>query len=263
MSDQDGATPVGTGGAGGEWRQGGQQRAYDLGATVHRVRAELPQETTVWDAERLAAVSLDRNGTPTRVLVGAGWDTRCTPEALARAVVDAGRAAALALDEQARAALADQAAARRARWAEARPSATPPPQPVAHASDPRPLDELAEIAITSLAAVSHQTASDAGATLGLGRALDGEVEVRVGRGGIVDVGLGGHRVAKASAGALSALLTDAVQDAVQDLARRVDQEAPAVPDELLAEVLTHLRSMTADPLSPSGVGRVAASRERS
>ena len=254
MSDRIDATPTGVAGS-----------AADVAGAVHRVREGLPHETTAWDVDRLAGVVLDRNGTPTRVLVADRWDARATPQALARAVVDAGRAAARDLDAQARAAL-QKAAARRTRQPGVRTAATHAVPDAARrapsAGTPRPLDELAEIAISSLAAASHASATEVGATLGVGRELDGDVEVTVGRGGIVAVALHGPRVAKASAAALTTLLSAAVQAAVQDLARRREHEAPAVSDELLAEVLTHLRALTADPLSASG-GRVVAAHERS
>ena len=73
------------------------------------------------------------------------------------------------------------------------------------------------------------------------------------------VTLRGPRVAVASAATLSRLLTSALGAAVQDLARQAAHEAPAVSDELLAEVLAHLRALTADPLSSSG-GHVAPER---
>lgn len=243
MSDRIDTTP-----ASDAWSTASQ----DVAGAVHRAREGLPDETTGWDPARLAGVVLDRNGTPTRALVAEGWSSRVAPQDLARAVLDAARAAARDLDEQARVAL-QEAAERRAHRVEPRATTMP-----SRTAAPRPLDELAEIAITSLAAASQATAADAGATLGIGRALDGEVEVTVGRGGIVAAALRGPRVAQASGSELSVLLSTAVQAAVQDLAVRRASEAP-VSDELLEEVLMHLRSLTADPLSTTG-GHAAARR---
>jgi len=112
----------------------------------------------------------------------------------------------------------------------------------------RPLTELAELAIAALAA-GPDAASGAQleATIGTATALDDEVVVQVARGGIVGVTLRGPRVARASGRELSALLTQTVRGAVADLDRRLAALAPAVSDELLAEVLAHLRALSNVP----------------
>jgi|GEM_PF-514997 len=112
----------------------------------------------------------------------------------------------------------------------------------------RPLTELAELAIAALAAGPDAVSgSQLEAMIGTASALDDEVVVQVARGGIVGVTLRGPRVARTPGRELSALLTQTVRSAVADLDRRLAALAPAVSDELLAEVLAHLRALSNVP----------------
>lgn len=226
----------------GAWAPAGDEAASGREATT----------TTAWDSHRLARVTLDAQGSPAAVQVVDGWEQRAGADALAAAVLEAARAAARALDEQAWAALADDADRRRGAGRTTSTPASPAPSPgttPAFTGTPRPLDELAEIAITSLSAASQASAADDAAAVGTGSALDHEIEVRVVRGGVARVTLRGPRIARTSGTQLSRLLTGAVRAAVADLERRIAAQTPAVSDELLAEVLAHLRALTADPTS--------------
>ncbi|MFC0707038.1 hypothetical protein [Cellulomonas uda] len=228
----------------GAWAPAGDEAEPGHEAEPGRETSSGRETTTAWDGRRLARVTLDAHGSPAAVQVVDGWERHAAADDLAAAVLDAARTAARTLDERAWASLTDDADRRRR--APSAPVASAPVASPAPAGTPRPLDELAEIAITSLSAASQ---ADDAAAVGTGSALDHEIEVRVVRGGIVGVTLRGPRVARTSGTQLSRLLTGAVRAAVTDLQHRLAAQAPAVSDALLAEVLAHLRALTADPAS--------------
>mgnify|MGYP001457324261 CR=1 FL=1 len=213
--------------------------------------------TTAWDRAGLACVTLDGLGTPAAVHVADDWARRAGLDTLAAAVLEAARTAARTLDERAWAALAQEARRRSGDDTPlpatgARVAVTAPVPQVG--AEPRPLDELAEIAISSLSAATSPSAADDAVVVGTGWAWDRQVEVHVARGGIVGVALRGPHVAAAGGPELSHALTEATRAASVDLARRLAQQSPALTAELLEEVLTHLRNLPADPFSVTGRG---------
>ncbi|MBT0993446.1 hypothetical protein KIN34_03995 [Cellulomonas sp. DKR-3] len=226
---------------------------------LQHVRAALPAETSAWDPERLVCVSVDPRGVPVGIRVIDGWQHRAAPAGLGEAVTSAAGAAGRALDERARLAFeravgTDVAATGPTGdgpWGSVAPPAT------TSGGVRRSLDEVAEDAIASLTAVNQALAqgADVPAATGVGVALDGEVEVRVGAGGLVGCTLRGMRVAAASGLALSALLTEAARAARADLERRLTLAAPPqeAQEALLAEVFAYLTA----PESGSGADRTS------
>jgi hypothetical protein len=207
---------------------------------VQQVRAALPAETTGWDPEYLACVSVDPRGMPLGVRIVDDWHRRVAPAALGEAVTAAAGAAARALDERARVAFEQATGADAATpWER---TGDPRTTPAAGAS--RPLDQVAEDSIASLAAMNHSLfpTSAGAAPVGVGSALDGGIEVQVGAGGLLACTLRGQRVAAASAAILSTALTAAARAARADLDRQLDEFAPPHSEELLAEVFTYLTS---------------------
>lgn len=227
---------------------------------ARQVRAALPPETSGWDPERLACVSVDPQGMPVGVRVVDGWQHRAAPAALGAAVTAAGRAAARALDARVLGAFeraTGQAdTARKASDPAGDGLAGAQGRAAPGAASRRPLGEVAEDSIASLAAVNRALfpADDARVPEGVALALDGGVEVRVGTGGLVACVLRGMRVAAASGHALSGTLTLAVRAARVDLDRRLAEVAPPQHEALLAEVLAYLTSpeLAAERPRPGG-----------
>lgn len=138
-----------------------QQAAASAGAALAAARAATPEETTASDDSGADAVSVDRRGLPVGIRVADDWARRTTAEELGRAVLAAAGSAAADLGP----AMTD--AVREATGTAGGPEATATaPQPVAVPAfdgEPRPLTDLAELAVAQLSRAAT-TATDVPAT---------------------------------------------------------------------------------------------------
>lgn len=213
-----------------------QQAAASAGAALAAARAATPEETTASDDSGAVAVSVDRRGLPVGVRVADDWARRTTAEELGHAVLGAAGSAAAELGRAMTAALREASEAGGAEGAEGAE-----PQPVAVPAfdgTPRPLTDLAELAVTQLSrAATTPATAPATATGGVGT----QVTVTLGAGGLVGCEVDPRWAAQQSGVALSTVLTQALGEAARALAagdaRRREQ------DTLLAEAFAHLRGL--------------------
>lgn len=209
-----------------------RQAATSTAAALAAARAAAPEETTASDDTGTVAVSVDRRGVPVGVRVADDWTRRTTADALGRAVLAAAGSAAAQLGQVMTAALRDAQAAGGA-GADVPAVAVPEFE-----GTPRPLDELAELAVARLGR-TDQGAVDAPPTAS--GSAGPQVTVTLGPGGLVGCDVDERWAAHQTGIALSTALTQALADAGRALAeqdaRRREQ------DTLLAEAFAHLRAL--------------------
>ncbi|WP_146164168.1 hypothetical protein [Pseudosporangium ferrugineum] len=226
-----------------------QQQAAQLSQLAQGLAAATPQRTEGSDATGWVRVSLGPDGAPTDIRVRDGWRQRIAPEALAAAVLDANRDAVRrameswidALDQQRwwrRRADVDEFAG------EAGQSDLPAPP---HGLT-RDVNDVAEEAITELQGA--QRSASAPADQEHEGADDGRhVVVRVGQGGLLACDIVPRWAEREEGSAVSAALSVAL--------KRARPEPPPPPsssraDDLVADALATLLSMTANPTTRNG-----------
>ncbi|MBD3779619.1 MAG: hypothetical protein IE923_10190 [Micrococcales bacterium] len=219
-----------------------RRAAASTAATLAAVRAAAPEETTATDDSGAVAVAVDRRGRPVGVRVADDWNRRTTPEELGRAVLAAAGAATADLGRAMSEALrADAGAAADALPAE--PVAVP-----AFDGTPRPLTELAELAVAQLSgAAAAEPAAPATATGSAGA----HVTVTLAATGLVGCDVDPRWAAPQSGVALSTAVNQALGEAARALValdgRRQEQ------DTVLAEAFAHLRALA--PATTDGEAR--------
>ncbi|MCR6690702.1 YbaB/EbfC family nucleoid-associated protein [Cellulomonas sp.] len=211
---------------------------------LRQLRAGLAGGASGEDPDGLVTVTVDGRGVPTSVRVAEDWPRRTTLPALADAVVAAGASATRALDARAREVLAgpqvragDQVGDVGIDVGSGLGGAAGGGVAAAATGPAWPVEELAEDAITLLAA-TRQAAPGAAPSV-TGRALGGEVEVRLSPGGITACTLDGPRVRCGDAATLSRGLSEALAEARRALTAATARGTEAA-DRLLTESLALL-----------------------
>lgn len=230
---------------GGEaWLRRLHEELEAVAEPLRQLRAGLAGGACGEDPDGLVTVTVDGRGVPTSVRVAEDWPRRATLRALAGAVVAAGAGASRALDARALEVLAgpevragDQVGDVRIDVGSGLGRAAGGGAAAAATGPARPVEELAEDAITLLAATRQ--AAPAAAPSVTGRALGGEVEVGLSPGGITACTLDGPRVRHADAATLSRALTEAFAEARRTLTAATARGTEAA-DRLLAESLALL-----------------------
>lgn len=200
-------------------------------------RAAAPEESSATDTSGSVEVYVDRVGRPVGVRIADDWSRRVDGEALAGAVLEAAGRADAALGQSMSAAIADLK--RTGEPIDERPSPVQAPQIPDFDGVPRPLLELAELAVADLGSSFDERAAAARHAVH-GRAGD-HVSVRLGPAGLLDCTIDARWAGTQSGVTLSTQLSLALADAAAQL-RDLEQKRRD-DDTLLAEAFAHLRAL--------------------
>jgi len=206
---------------------------------IDRARAAAPEESTATDASGAVEVAIDRLGRPVGVRVADDWSRRLSGEALAGAVLEAASRADAVLGQTMTSALADVQGA----GAAEDDGATAAHEPEVPVFDgvPRPLLDLAELAVSDLGSASEERPVQVVAVDGRG---GDHVTVRLGTAGMLDCRVDARWAGSQSGVTLSMHLNQALADASAQL--REAERRRRDDDTLLAEAFAHLRALAGE-----------------